>query len=318
MENFHAILPWILTILAIVVVIVGILSAAFTVDQNNVAIVLRFGKFIGMRTAGLNFKVPFIDTFRVISLQNVSSELKFQAITQDQANVYFSALIIFSPADAQEETLKKVAFTFASGRDFAVALSKTLEGMVRSYIAGKPQTEILGLRTELVNYIQEHIKTQLQNWGYIVHDVQLNDITFDNVIMESMSKVVASANLKAAATNEGDAIMIQKTKLAQAEGNSIKISAAAEKEAAELRGQGVASFRRAVAAGLKDSLDELKGDGGAAMSLIGLSMYCETIKHVAENGKQNSFINLDGSPAGFDKTFKTINTLMSQELAAKN
>ena len=57
-------------------------------------------------------------------------------------------------------------------------------------------------------------------------------------IIESMSKVVASNNLKAAAENEGQALLITKTKAAEAEGNAIKISAEAEREAARLRGQG--------------------------------------------------------------------------------
>jgi regulator of protease activity HflC (stomatin/prohibitin superfamily) len=47
--------------------------------------------------------------------------------------------------------------------------------------------------------------------------------------MTSMSRVVASNNLKAAAENEGQALLITKTKAAEAEGNAIKISAEAEK-----------------------------------------------------------------------------------------
>ena len=56
--------------------------------------------------------------------------------------------------------------------------------------------------------------------------------------MRSMAKVVASNNLKAAAENEGQALLITKTKAAEAEGNAIKISAEAEKTASQLRGQG--------------------------------------------------------------------------------
>ena len=49
-----------------------------------------------------------------------------------------------------------------------------------------------------------------------------------------MSKVVASNNLKAAAENEGQALLITKTKSAEAEGNAIKIAAEAEREAAQI------------------------------------------------------------------------------------
>ena len=60
---------------------------------------------------------------------------------------------------------------------------------------------------------------------------------FDQAIIDSMSRVVASNNLKAAAENEGQALLITKTKAAEAEGNAIKISAEAEKEAAGCAGR---------------------------------------------------------------------------------
>ena len=52
-----------------------------------------------------------------------------------------------------------------------------------------------------------------------------------------MSKVVASNNLKAAAENEGQALLITKTKAAEADGNATKIAAEAEKEAARFVGR---------------------------------------------------------------------------------
>ena len=78
----------------------------------------------------------------------------------------------------------------------------------------------------------------------------MNDITFDEVITRSMAQVVASNNLRAAATNQGEALLIRKTKEAEAEGTAIRIAAQAERQAAQLRGQGVALFREEVARGM--------------------------------------------------------------------
>jgi regulator of protease activity HflC (stomatin/prohibitin superfamily) len=254
---------------------------------------------------GLNFKFPVVDTIKNITLQNLSGELSFQAITKDQANVHFKALIIYSVKDATEETIKKVAFTFATIDQFNQALTKTIEGMVRSFIAGKGQQEVLGLRKEIIEYVQEHIAHQLENWGYSLHDIQVNDISFDKVITDSMAQVVASANLKAAATNEGEALMIKKTKAAEAEGKSILILAESEKQAEILRGQGVAGFREEIAKGMKVSLDSVGDDKGTdiAVNLISLSMWMETLKNIAENGKGN-FISFDGSNDGLKKFFQ--------------
>ncbi len=289
--------------------IIFILKSFFTVQQNQVGVLLRFSKFKGVKNPGLNFKIPFIDSVITISLQNISAELKFQAITNDQANVYFNALVLYRTKDNSEDSIKKVAFNFISVESFKLALSRTIEGMVRSFIAGKKQSEILTLRQEIVKHVQEHILEQFDNWGYALLDVQINDIKFDDAIMESMAKVVASKNKLAAAENEGNAVMIQKTKEAEAIGNSIKISAEAERIAAESRGRGVASFRKAVTEGLKSSVQELGGNN-EAVGLIAFSMWTEAIKQMAENGKGN-FINLDGSPDGMTKTFKTLQSLSS-------
>src|SRR4029077_14728805 len=98
--------------------------------------------------------------------------------------------------------------------------------------------------------VKDQLDNTLEQWGYHLIALQLNDITFDEAIMRSMAQVVASNNLKAAAENEGQALLITKTKAAEAEGNAIKIAAEAERQAAQLRGQGVALFREEVAKGM--------------------------------------------------------------------
>jgi regulator of protease activity HflC (stomatin/prohibitin superfamily) len=159
--------------------------------------------------------------------------------------------------------------------------------------------------------LKEQIDNSLEEWGYHLQDLQINDITFDQVVMESMSKVVASNNLKAAAENEGQALLITKTKAAEAEGNSIKISAQAEKEAAQLRGQGVALFRQEVAKGMTEAAEEMK-QANLDTNVILFSMWTEAIKNFAEYGKGN-VIFLDGSPEGMDKTMKQMMGLITKK-----
>ena len=119
-----------------------------------------------------------------------------------------------------------------------------------------------------------------------------------------MAKVVASNNLKAAAENEGQALLITKTKAAEAEGNAIKISAEAEKIAAQLRGQGVALFREEVAKGMSAAAREME-DAHLDTTMIMFSMWTESIKQFAEQPKGN-VIFLDGSPEGMQKSLKQL------------
>ena len=302
--------------LEFLVIGISILTLLFfsvvVVNQGTIAIITLFGKYQRIMLPGLRFKIPFIESiFRRVSIQNQSIELEFQAVTIDQANVYFKSMLLYSVQNAEEETIKKVAFKFISNKDLMQALVRTVEGSIRAYVATKRQAEVLTARREIVDFVKEQIDNSLEEWGYHLQDLQINDITFDQVVMESMSKVVASNNLKAAAENEGQALLITKTKAAEAEGNSIKISAQAEKEAAQLRGQGVALFRQEVAKGMTEAAEEMK-QANLDTNVILFSMWTEAIKNFAEYGKGN-VIFLDGSPDGMDKTMKQMMGLITKK-----
>ncbi len=122
-----------------------------------------------------------------------------------------------------------------------------------------------------------------------------------------MSQVVASNNLKAAAENEGQALLITKTKAAEAEGNAIKISAEAERQASQLRGQGVALFRQEVAKGMTVAAKEME-TAHMDTSVILFTMWTESIKHFAENSEGN-VIFLDGSTDSMHQTMKEMMSL---------
>jgi regulator of protease activity HflC (stomatin/prohibitin superfamily) len=293
-----------------------IFSGLVTVNQGYVNVITMFGKYRRVLRPGLNFKIPLLEQVnKRVSIQNRSVELEFQAVTADQANVYFKSMLLYAVQNADEETVKRVAFKFISDKDLMQALTRTIEGSIRSFVATKKQAEILGLRKEIVEFVKDQIDHSLEDWGYHLLDLQINDITFDQAIIDSMSKVVASNNLKAAAENEGQALLITKTKAAEAEGNAIKISAEAEKEAARLRGQGVALFREEVAKGMSEAAEQMKR-ANLDTNVILFSMWTEALKNFAEVGKGN-VIFLDGSSDGMQKTMNQIQALMVKQGASR-
>jgi len=296
----------------IILIVFAFLGCFVTVNQGMIGVVTMFGKYRRIMRPGLNFKLPFFEQiYKKISIQNRSVELEFQAITVDQANVYFKSMLLYSVQNEQEETIKKVAFKFISDKDLMQSLVRTVEGSIRAFVASKRQAEILTLRKEIVLFVKEQIDFALEEWGYHLIDLQINDITFDTAIIESMSRVVASNNLKAAAENEGQALLITKTKAAEAEGNAIKIAAEAERQAAQLRGQGVALFREEVAKGMSQAASEMK-QANLDTNVILFSMWVEAVKNFAEYGKGN-VIFLDGSTEGMEKTMKQIMAMTVME-----
>ena len=112
--------------------------------------------------------------------------------------------------------------------------------------------------------------------------------------------------------NEGQALLITKTKAAEADGNAIKIAAHAEKEAAQLKGQGIALFREEVARGMSEAAEKMR-EAKLDTSLILFSMWTEAVKEFAEKGKGN-VIFLDGSVDGMQKT---MHQMMANDILKK-
>jgi regulator of protease activity HflC (stomatin/prohibitin superfamily) len=299
----------IIVLFVVIFILLIILSSCFvTVKQGTIAVITVFGKYRRIMSPGLNFKLPLIENvYSRISIQNRSVELEFQAVTFDQANVYFKAMLLYSVLNQSEESIVNVAFKFVDERNLMQALIRTVEGSIRAFVATKRQAEVLVLRRDIVEHVKEQLDVILENWGYHLQDLQLNDITFDDIIMKSMSQVVASNNLKAAAENEGQALLITKTKAAEAEGNAIKISAEAERQASQLRGQGVALFRQEVAKGMSVAAKEMQ-EAHMDTSVILFTMWTESIKHFAENS-QGNVIFLDGSTDAMQQTMKEMMSL---------
>ena len=300
----------------LVILVLGVFLSFVTVQQGTVAVITVFGKYRRILMPGLNMKIPFIEqVYKRVSIQNRSVELEFQAITIDQANVYFKAMLLYAVIDQREETIKNVAFKFIDDRNLMQALVRTIEGSIRGFVANKKQSEVLSLRKEIVEDVKEQIDQTLETRGYHLLDLQLNDITFDEAIIKWMAQVVASSNLKAAAENEGQALLITKTKAAEADGNAIKIAAEAERTAAQLRGQGVALFREEVAKGMTQAAKEME-QANLDTFVILFSMWTDAIKNCAEYGKGN-VIFLDGSSDGMQRTMKemmAMNNLMDPKI----
>src|SRR5215475_10667082 len=81
----------------VLVLIILIFSGLVTVNQGYVNVVTMFGKYQRILRPGLNFKIPLLEQiYKRISIQNRSVELEFQAVTADQANVYFKSMLLYA------------------------------------------------------------------------------------------------------------------------------------------------------------------------------------------------------------------------------
>jgi regulator of protease activity HflC (stomatin/prohibitin superfamily) len=297
-------LPAPVFIVLLVLVLYLVWSLFRSVPQATVGVVTVFGKYRRIMREGLNIKLPWEKVMYSLSLQNRALQLEFQAITQDQANVKFATMVLYAVAASEEEAIKKAVFSFASGQEFQLALQRTIDGSIRQFVATTKQSDILGMRAEIVDHTKKNLDEVVLAWGYVVRDIQITDMTFDKEIIDSMARVVSSKNLLAAASNEGAALLVKRTKDAEAEAAYKTIGAEAEKKASALRGEGLALFRKNIADGMKDAAESLKAAGVDANFLLFLE-YTDALKYVAEHG-QGKVIFMDNSAAAATKVVQSI------------
>jgi regulator of protease activity HflC (stomatin/prohibitin superfamily) len=193
-------------------------------------------------------------------------------------------MVLYAVAGMDEEAIKKAVFSFATAQEFQLALQRTIDGSIRQFVATTKQSDILGMRAEIVDHTKKNLDEVVSSWGYVVRDIQITDMTFDKEIMDSMARVVSSKNLLAAASNEGAALLVKRTKDAEAEAAYKTIGAEAEKKAAALRGEGLALFRKNVADGMKDAAESLRVAGVDANFLLFLE-YTDALKYVADHSQ---------------------------------
>ena len=305
---------WLFIAVAVFIVLWAIWWSFTTIEQATVGVVTMFGKYRRILSPGLSFLIPFVESVKTkVSIQNRTDQLKFSAITSDQAAVHFTATIIYTVADHLEETVKLVAFKFINPVSFLTALTSTVEASVREFVATKKQAEVLGLRQEIVSHAKRTLDAQLASWGYTLVDLTVNDISFDSEVMTSMSRVVAATNAQRAAEFEGEALRITLVKKAEAEGAAIRITATNEAEAARMRGEGLAKFRKALAEGLGESAEVLEKHN-IDPTILAFSMWTEMIRDTAKEGKGNT-IFLDGGMENLDDSLRRLQAMVTNNIS---
>ena len=170
------------------------------------------------------------------------------------------------------------------------------------------------MRGEIVQHTKKQLDEVVSSWGYDVRDIQITDMTFDKEIMDSMARVVSSKNLLAAAENEGAALLVKRTKDAEAEAAYKTIGAEAERKASALRGEGLALFRKNIAEGMKEAAESLKAAGVDANFLLYLE-YTDALKYVADHA-QGKVIFMDSGAGAAARIVQSIAGMGSQDSVA--
>ena len=188
---------------AIVGALVGVLAAMSprVAQQWERAIVLRLGRFVGLRGPGLFWIVPLIDTVsRLIDQRVVTTTFAAeQTLTEDTVPVNVDAVLFWVVYDPEKAALEV--------QNYAVAVSWAAQTALRDINGRTKHTELLRGRERIENELQTLIDHRSTPWGVTVQSVEMRDIVIPSQLQEAMSREAQAAREKRARIILGEAEM---------------------------------------------------------------------------------------------------------------
>jgi regulator of protease activity HflC (stomatin/prohibitin superfamily) len=258
----------------------------FTVEQQERAIVERFGKFVRVAGPGLQRKSPFVERVAgTMSLQVEQLNTDIETKTKDNVFVVVKLAVQYL-VGAEEESVKNAFYKLDHPE--AQMTSFALD-VVRSHIPTMDLDEAYADADTIAKHIQDTLHQQMATYGYEIIKALITNIEPDQKVKDAMNNINAASRDREAANQRGEAEKVLAIKRAEA-----------DKESMRLHGEGVGEQRKAIAQGLKESLaliaDQQGIDAKEAMGLVALTQYMDTLRAVGENGNMTTLL-LPHSPA---------------------
>jgi regulator of protease activity HflC (stomatin/prohibitin superfamily) len=216
-----------------VLVLLILLSGIFTVKQQTAAIVERFGKFTGIRTAGLQFKIPMIDKIAgKMSLKIQQLDVIIETKTKDDVFVKLKVSVQFRILhDSVYEAFYKLENPYEQ-------ITSYVFDTVRAEVPKMKLDDVFVRKDDIADAIKRDISQAMNEYGYVIVKALVTDIDPDHDVKNAMNRINAAEREKVAAEYEGEAERIR-----------IVAKAKAEAESKRLHGQGIADQRREIARG---------------------------------------------------------------------
>ena len=186
-------------IVVFAVIGVVLMQAPRVAQQWERAVVLRLGRFVGLRGPGLFWIVPFIDTVSSwIDQRTITTSFAAeQTLTSDTVPVNVDAVLFWMVHDAQKAALEV--------QEYAQAVSWAAQTALRDIIGRTDLTDLLRGREKIEAELQTLIDQRSNPWGVTVSSVEMRDVVIPAALQDAMSREAQAAREKAARIILGEA-----------------------------------------------------------------------------------------------------------------
>ncbi|MDI9849114.1 SPFH domain-containing protein [Rhodoblastus sp. 17X3] len=263
--------------IALLFVLATVLGSFFTVQTAEVGVITRFGRYLRVAQAGLNWKVPYIDKVDGrMSLRVNQMSLTMETKTKD--NVFVTI-----PISVQTRVRPEKAFeAYYALSDPEAQIKAYVEQVVLGHVPGMMLDDVFASQSSIAAAVKHELDVDMAAFGYEIVNVLVTDIIPDPKVKAAMNDINAAQRSQVAANARGEAEKILVVKKAEAEA-----------ESKALQGQGIANQRKAIIEGLRGSIEDFQrtlGDASAkeVMQLVLVTQYFDTLKSIGEQDKTNT------------------------------
>lgn len=168
-------------VVPIVVILLLLLPAALkVVTQYQRGVMLRLGRFIGIRQPGLRFIIPFINRMFKVDTRIVTMDVPAQeVITRDNVTIKVDAVVYLRVINADDAVLKVA--------DYVRATSLIAQTTLRSVLGQSELDEVLAHRDMINARIQQIVDQQTEPWGVKVSTVEIKDVLLPAGMQRAMA-----------------------------------------------------------------------------------------------------------------------------------
>ena len=295
-------------IVLLILIIVILANALFVVKQQHAVIIERLGRFHKIVGSGLHAKIPVIDRkAATVSLRTMKNGFDIDAKTEDNVTIGLEVSVQYhvsyemgsGPADSGVyKSYYMLQQPVAQMRDF-------ITDALRSSIPVYTLDEVFAKKDDIAQDVNATVSEQMAAYGFTLVSTLITRIALPAEVEDSMNQINAAQRTKAAAQDLAEADRIRRV-----------TEARAEAEAMEKAGEGIANQRKAIAVGIKDSLESIQETGVSNQEANLLFMYTqwtEMMTEFAKTGKSSTVV----LPADFKESASMFEQMLSAGEAGK-
>jgi regulator of protease activity HflC (stomatin/prohibitin superfamily) len=256
-----------------------LLGSFFTVETAQVAIVQRLGKFARVAGPGLNWKTPYLESVvRRLSMKVQQFDVQVETKTQD--NVFVQI-----PVSIQYKVIPEgVEAAFYKLSDPVKQIESMVYNVVLGHVPKMKLDDTFLNQADIASDLRDNLDASMKEYGCSIVKVLISDIVPDQKVKAAMNDINAAQREREATVSRAETNKMLLVKQAEAEAESKR-----------LQGEGIANQRKAIIAGLKDSVEDFARTVPGStpqdvMQLVLMTQYFDTLKEIAANDHSNAIL----------------------------